>query len=255
MSVVTRALVTNTPVELHAGFNVEDVTAAAKNGVTLVSLVSTALFRLDRATVDALRVIVLGGSAPPDELPGNVVTTYGLTESGSGVVYDGVPLDGVDVEIAADGEILLRGPMLLRAYRDGTDPKDARGFLPTGDLGAFDESGRLVVYGRREDVIVSGGEKIWPLPVEQLLLRHPSIREVAVVGVPDPAWHQRAVACVVASPGTTVALRELRELVSGELGSVYAPRELQVFDELPRTSIGKIRRAELSAAVLARSTT
>lgn len=255
ISVVTRALSTNIPVELHAGFDVDAVARAVKDGVTLVSLVSTALFRLDQVTIEALRVIVLGGSAPPEQLPENVVTTYGLTESGSGVVYDGVPLDGVDVEIAADGEILLRGPMLLRAYRDGTDPKDSRGFLPTGDVGALDEGGRLRVFGRREDVIVSGGEKIWPSPVEQLLLSHPGVKEVALVGVPDPEWHQRAVACVVASPGATVELAELRDLVRSELGAVYAPRELQLFDELPRTSIGKVRRAELTAAVLARSAT
>jgi o-succinylbenzoate---CoA ligase len=253
ISVVTRALSTNIPVELHAGFDVDDVARSVKGGVTLVSLVSTALFRLDDATIEALRVIVLGGSAPPEALPDNVVTTYGLTESGSGVVYDGVPLDGVEVEIADDGEILLRGPMLLRAYRDGSDPKDSRGFLPTGDLGALDEGGRLSVFGRREDVIVSGGEKIWPSPVEQLLLGHPDVEEVAVVGVPDPEWHQRAVACVVVSPGATVTLAELRELVKSELGAVYAPRELQLFDELPRTSIGKVRRAELTAAVLDRS--
>jgi o-succinylbenzoate---CoA ligase len=255
ISVVTRALATNTAVEIHAGFHVDDVTRAVKGGVTLVSLVSTALFRLDQASVDALRVIVLGGSAPPEGLPANVVTTYGLTESGSGVVYDGVPLDGVEVEIADDGEILLRGPMLLRAYRDGTDPKDARGFLPTGDLGAWADDGRLSVFGRREDVIVSGGEKIWPSPVEQLLLGHRGVKEVAVVGVPDAEWHQRAVACIVASPGATLDLDELRELVKNELGAVYAPRELQLFDELPRTSIGKIRRAELTAAVLDRSVT
>ena len=253
ISVLTRARSTSTPFELHPGFDVADVTAAVKSGVTLISLVSTALFRLDQATIDALRVIVLGGSAPPAGLPNNVVTTYGLTESGSGVVYDGVPLDGVDVAIADDGEILLRGPMLLRAYRDGTDPKDSAGFLPTGDLGAFGEDGRLLVYGRREDVIVSGGEKIWPAPVEQLLLSHPGIEEVVIVGVPDPEWHQRAVACVVASPAATVTLAEVRELVRSELGAVYAPRELQLFDELPRTSIGKVRRAELAAAVTGRS--
>jgi O-succinylbenzoic acid--CoA ligase len=255
LSVVTRALATNTPVEIHAGFDVNGVARAVKGGVTLISLVATALFRLEPETIDALRVIVLGGSAVPDGLPGNVVTTYGLTESGSGVVYDGVPLDGVDVKITDDGEILLRGPMLLRAYRDGTDPKDSRGFLPTGDLGALDEDGRLRVFGRREDVIVSGGEKIWPSPVEHLLLSHPSVKEVALVGVPDPEWHQRAVACVVASPGASVGLAELRDLVRSELGAVYAPRELQLFDELPRTSIGKVRRGELTAAVLARSAT
>jgi o-succinylbenzoate---CoA ligase len=255
ISVVTRALLTNTPVELHVGFDVDDVARAVTGGVTLVSLVSTALLRLDRETVESLRVIVLGGSAAPDDLPENVVTTYGLTESGSGVVYDGVPLDDVEIEIADDGEILLHGPMLLRCYRDGTDPKDSRGFLPTGDLGALDEAGRLSVFGRREDVIVSGGEKIWPSPVEQLLLGHPDVNEVAVVGVPDSEWHQRAVACIVASPGATVELAELRELVKSELGAVYAPRELQLFNELPRTSIGKVRRAELTAAVLARSAT
>jgi o-succinylbenzoate---CoA ligase len=255
MSVVTRALATATPLEVHDGFDVDEVARAVKGGVSLVSLVATALFRLEAETVEALRIIVLGGSAVPEGLPANVVTTYGLTESGSGVVYDGIPLDGVDVEIADDGEILLRGPMLLRTYRDGTDPKDRRGFLPTGDLGALGEDGRLRVFGRREDVIVSGGEKIWPSPVEQLLLGHPGVKEVALVGVPDPEWHERAVACIVASPGQRVVLAELRELVRSELGPVYAPRELQLFDELPRTSIGKVRRAELTAAVLARSAT
>lgn len=253
ISVVTRSLITATPLEIQPSFDADLLVASLARGTTLVSLVATALFRLDEATIDALRVIVLGGSAPPERLPANVVTTYGLTETGSGVVYDGAPLDGVEVELADDGEILLRGSMLLRAYRDGTDPKDARGFFPTGDLGAFDDSGRLVVYGRREDVIVSGGEKIWPSPVEQLLAAHPGVSEVALVGVPDPEWTERAVACVVTRPGAVVSLEELRDLVRNELGSIYAPRELHLFSELPRTSIGKLRRSELVADVRARS--
>jgi o-succinylbenzoate---CoA ligase len=253
MSVVIRALMTGTSLEIQPSFDEAGLKDAIEHGTTLVSLVSTALFRLDASTIESLRVIVLGGSAPPASLPANVVTTYGLTESGSGVVYDGVPLDGVEVEIAADGEILLRGAMLLRAYRDGTDPKDDRGFFPTGDLGAFDEQGRLLVFGRREDVIVSGGEKIWPVPVEQLLLSQPGIDEVAVIGIPDPEWGQRAVACVVASSRSKVQLEELRALVRKELGAIYAPREVQFFDALPRTSIGKIRRNELITEVTARA--
>ena len=254
MSVVTRSLITGTPLEIQSGFDEARVAASVANGTTLVSLVATALFRMETATIESLRVIVLGGSAPPERLPANVVTTYGLTETGSGVVYDGVPLEGVEVELNADGEILLRGPMLLRAYRDGTDPRDARGFLPTGDLGGFDDCGRLLVFGRREDVIVSGGEKIWPGPVEQLLAAHPGVSEIALIGVPDPEWTERAVACVVTRPGAVVTLEELRDLVRSDLGSIYAPRELQLFDELPRTSIGKLRRSELAADVRARST-
>jgi O-succinylbenzoic acid--CoA ligase len=255
MSVVTRSLLTATPLEIQPGFDKALLVASLARGTTLVSLVAAALFRLDDATIDSLRVIVLGGSAPPKRLPDNVVTTYGLTETGSGVIYDGLPLDGVEVELAEDGEILLRGQMLLRAYRDGTDPKDARGFFPTGDLGAFDDHGHLLVYGRREDVIVSGGEKIWPNPVEQLLATHPGVGEVAMIGVPDPEWTERAVACVVTKPGAVVTLEELRDLVRNELGSIYAPRELHLFDELPRTSIGKLRRSALLADLRARSAT
>lgn len=255
MSVITRALATKTRLEVHPGFDAAAVTAAIRDGVNLISLVATALFRLDAVTVSALRYVVLGGSVPPEELPENVVATYGLTETGSGVIYDGVPLGGVDVEVADDGEISLRGAMLLRAYRDGTDPKDARGFLRTGDLGTIDQQGRLVVYGRREDVIISGGENIWPVPVEQLLARHPGVTEVALVGVRDPEWQQLAVACIVPRAGTTIGLEELRDLVREELGPFHAPRAVEFFDELPRTSIGKIKRGELIEAIERRRAT
>lgn len=254
MSVITRALITETALEVHPGFDLAAVTAAVRNGVTLTSLVATALYRLDAATVTALRRIVLGGSAPPRALPENTVTTYGLTETGSGVIYDGLALDGVDVEIADDGEIALRGDMLLRCYRNGTDPKNDRGFFRTGDLGEIDANGLLVVHGRRDDLIVSGGENIWPTPVEQLLQGHPALADVAVVGIPDPEWQHVAVACVVIKPGTEVRLEELRDLVRDELGAIYAPRHLEVFDELPRTSIGKIKRGDLAAEIERRRT-
>lgn len=245
LSVLTRAILTDTPFEVHPGFDPESVAAALERGATLVSLVPTALSRISPRVASAFRRIVLGGSVPPEVLAANVTTTYGLTESGSGVVYDGTALDGVEVEVRSDGEVALRGPMLLRAYRDGRDPKEPSGFLPTGDLGALDADGRLVVSGRREDVIVSGGEKIWPAPVEAVLARHPSVADVALIGVPDTEWQARAVACVVPSPGADVTLAELRALVSAELGPVHAPRELVLFEALPRTSIGKLRRSVL----------
>lgn len=253
MSVITRALATGTALEVHPGFELGAVTTAIRDGVSLTSLVATALFRLDAATIDLLRCIVLGGSVPPRTLPSNTVTTYGLTETGSGVVYNGLALDGVDIEIADDGEIALRGAMLLRCYRDGTDPKDNRGFFRTGDIGEIDSNGLLVVHGRREDVIISGGENIWPTPVEQVLSRHAAVADVAVIGISDPEWQHVAVACVVTKPGTEVRLEELRDLVRDDLGAVHAPRALELFEELPRTSIGKIKRGELVAEIERRS--
>ena len=190
---------------------------------------------------------MLGGSAPPAELPGNVVTTYGMSETGSGVVYDGVPLEGVEVTVDADtAEISVRGPMLLRGYRGGTDPKDGDGWFRTGDVGGFDHTGRLEVYGRLDDVIVTGGEKVWPDAVEAVLLAVPSVREVAIVGRDDPEWGQRVVAVVVPTDHRTPpSLDELRDAVKNQLGAWAAPRSVELVDELPRTALGKIRRAVL----------
>ena len=98
-----------------------------------------------------------------------------MTETGSGVVYDGRPLDGVEVRIDAGGQIHLRGPMLLRAYRDGTDAL-ADGWLATGDVGRWLDDGRLHVDGRRGDLIITGGENVWPEPVEAVLRARPDVR-------------------------------------------------------------------------------
>src|SRR5438067_4529576 len=210
LSVVTRALATGTHLVVHDGFDADAVEASVRDdGVTLVALVATALRRVDAAR---FRIVVLGGSAPPARLPPNIVTTYGMTETGSGVVYDGRPLDGVDVRVDDGGEIHLRGPMLLRAYRDGADPKDADGWFATGDLGTLDpDSGRLHVHGRSTDLIISGGENVWPDAVESVLGEDPDIAEVAVVGRADDEWGQRVVAVVVprnaARPPTLDRLR------------------------------------------------
>jgi O-succinylbenzoic acid--CoA ligase len=135
--------------------------------------------------------------------------------------------------------------MLLRAYRDGADPKDADGWFRTGDVGSVD-GGRLQVFGRLDDVIITGGENVWPDAVEALLLSLPSVHEVAVVGRTDDEWGQRVVAVVVpADPSAPPTLDELRSTVKEHLGPWAAPRELQLAESLPRTTLGKIRRAAL----------
>ena len=239
LAVVTRALLTGTPVDVHPGFDADAVSAAAGPDV-FVALVATALARVDPAR---FHTVLLGGAPPPEDRAGNVVTTYGMTETGSGVVYDGVPLPGVDVAVGAADEIRLRGPMLLRAYRDGTVPLDEGGWYATGDAGALDADGRLRVHGRLSDLIISGGENVWPAAVEAVLRRHPAVAEVHVAGKTDPEWGERVVAWVVPrTDGLAPTLDGLRGLVKEQLAPSAAPRELVLVDSLPRTSLGKVKR-------------
>jgi O-succinylbenzoic acid--CoA ligase len=250
LSVVTRAMVTGTPVEIQPRFAVEDAKAAARDrGATLVSLVPAALARLGPEGAALFRTIVVGGQQPPAGRPANVVATYGMTETGSGVVYDGVALEGVEVDLRS-GEVWLRCPMLLRCYRDGTDPLTPDGWFATGDAGELDEKGRLSIHGRLDDLVISGGENIWPAQVEAVLRRHPSVLDVAVGGRPDTKWGVRLVAYVVVSPAVqgvepATILADLRELVKEHLAPFAAPRELVVVVRLPRSAIGKVSRAEL----------
>ncbi len=198
LSVVTRAVLTGTPLELHPRFDAAAVDDAARRGATLVSVVPTALARIDAG---GFRKLVVGGAAPPDRLPPNAVTSYGSTETGSACAYDGVALDGVELRLAPDGEIQVRGDVLLRAYRDGSDPRLADGWYPTGDHGRLDPDGRLEVDGRLDDLIITGGENVWPQAVEAVLAATPAVAEVAVVGRPDPEWGQQVVALVVSGTG------------------------------------------------------
>jgi O-succinylbenzoic acid--CoA ligase len=215
-----------------------DVAAVEHSGATLVSLVPTALSRIDPAR---FRTIVLGGSRPPEDRPSNCVTTYGMTETGSGLVYDGVPLDGVQIDITPGGEIRLRAPMLLRCYRDGTSPVDADGWFATGDIGEWQPDGRLHVFGRRGDLIISGGENVWPETVEAAIVSHPGVAEALVRGVEDADWGQ-LVEAVIVPVGDAPTLDSIRDHVKLRHPAFMAPKRLEIVESLPRTALGKLRR-------------
>jgi O-succinylbenzoic acid--CoA ligase len=243
LAVVLRAVITGTPLTVHDGFAAAAVAAAADAGATLTSLVYRALDQIDPSR---FRRILAGGSAPPGPRPPNVWATYGMTETGSGIVYERQALAGVELRIDDADQIWVRGPMLLRAYRDGTDPRDPDGWFPTGDLGALDADGALRVWGRAAEVVVTGGQKVWPAVVERRLRSHPKVADAAVVGRPDPGWGQRVVALVVpADPARPPGLAELRDWVRAEQGPWCAPREVELVGALPRTPIGKLRRSGL----------
>jgi O-succinylbenzoic acid--CoA ligase len=243
LAVVTRALLTGTPCTVHNRFDVAAVESAADAGCTLTSLVPTALRRVDAGR---FRAILVGGQSPPADRPPHVIATYGLTETGSGIVYDGLPLDGVELRIDDEGQILVRGPMLLRTYRDGVDPKDADGWLPTGDRGHLDGP-RLTVHGRASDLIITGGENVWPAAVEAALVTHPGVAEAAVQGRPDDEWGERVVALVVpTNPSHPPTLDELRGHVATSLPRHAAPTVLELREALPRTTSGKVRRTGLT---------
>lgn len=244
LAVVMRALHLRTGLTVLPAFDAEAVMASP---ATLAALVPTALARIDPFK---FRALIVGGARVPDNLPAHCLTTYGMTETGSGCVYNGLPLRGVDVRIDDNGQIHLRGPMLLREYRNLGDPKDHDGWLATGDLGEWSTSDgqrRLVVRGRMGELINSGGEKVWPDDVEPILAAHPAVGEVAVAGVKDAEWGQRVTAFVVPRSGAEPpSLDELRALVKEQLPGYCAPRALFIVDEIPRTAIGKVQRALLS---------
>ena len=241
LSVVTRALHTGTRLTVIGGFDVDAVDAVGRDA---------RVARLDGVAAHRrrpqFRAILLGGARPPSDLPSNVVTTYGMTETGSGVVYDGVPLDGVEVRIAA-GEVHVRCPMLFRCYRDGTSPL-VDGWFATGDGGRLDTDGKLVVDGRIGELIITGGENVWPQAVEAVLSDHPGVRDVAVAGRPDAEWGETVVAYVVPD-GDPPSLDELRDHVKASLPAYNAPRALVLIDEVPRTTLGKIVRTKLGEPI------
>jgi O-succinylbenzoic acid--CoA ligase len=256
--VLLRGVLLGAPVVVHRGFDARAVGAERK--IAFTSIVPTMLARLLDAEVDLsdFRAILVGGAhLSPDlreraERAGaRVIETYGLTESCGGVVYEGRPLPGTEVRIDAEGGIQLRGPTLMRGYRfDPTATVEAftpDGWLRPGDAGEIDREGRLHVVGRFDDLINSGGERVWPREVEVALRDHPKVADVAVGGRLDPEWGERVVAWVVpADPREPPTLEELREHAAATIARFKVPRELVVVDELPRTASGKVRRAALA---------
>ncbi len=190
-----------------------------------------------------------------------LVTTYGMTETCGGCVYDGVPLDDVRLEVE-DGVLRIAGPVLAEGYlRDGavvdegfeTDAHGERWFR-TADLGRV-EDGRLSVLGRRDEVIVSGGVNVAPAAVEAVLSALDEVGEVCVVGVPDEEWGRRVTAVVVPRPGRAPELDRLREAVARSLGSASAPRALVLADSLPLRGPGKVDRSAVESLALGAPTT
>ena len=260
LQVLVRSLLAGTePVVLPPGPFSAASFAAATAAVTgrrrFVSLVPTQLRRLldgqDPAALRSYEAVLLGGAAAAPALLAQaraagvrVVTTYGMSETSGGCVYDGVPLDGVRVDVR-DGRVRLAGPVVARGYRLRPDLTRAvfdGDAFSTGDLGRLD-GGVLHVLGRADDVVVSGGHKVPPAAVEAALATHPSVVEAAVTGEPDPEWGARVVAHVVLRGPLTLA--EVRDHVAASLPRAWAPRELREVAALPLLASGKVDRTAL----------
>ncbi|QKT08387.1 o-succinylbenzoate--CoA ligase [Gordonia sp. X0973] len=212
------------------------------------------------AATAELDAVLLGGATTPAPLLRRalaagipVVTTYGMSETGGGCVYDGVPLDGASASIV-DGRVVLSGPMVAHGYHLLPDhPAFAvPGSFRTDDLGSVDD-GMLTILGRADDAISTGGLTVVPQVVEEVLAQDPSVAECTVVGLPDDRLGERVVAAVVAAPGAVPDTAALRALVASRLHRHAAPRQIVVLPSLPRRGPGKVdRRAlrEILAATL-----
>lgn len=237
---------------LHERFDPRAI--ARETRVSWISLVPTQLGRLLDAGIDLARFrgILLGGAKAPralleraEEAGARITVSYGMTETCGGCVYDGVPLDGVEVEPLHDGRLRVRGPVLARGYRgDAAATRRAfrDGWFITSDVGRVVD-GEVEVFGRADDVIVTGGEKVVAGRVAEALRSLPVVADAAVVGRPDEEWGELVVAVVVpADPDDPPALDELRETLAGDLPPAALPRALAVVAELPRDGLGKLTR-------------
>jgi O-succinylbenzoic acid--CoA ligase len=298
LQVLVRSLVSGTDPVLASN---ADAATVAASGCAHVSLVPTQLRRLLDPDIDistplaGFSSVLLGGAAAPPSLLGAaraagvpVVTTYGMTETCGGCVYDGLPLDGVRVAIGDDdtphgggtaqdgggtaqdgggaagrggGRIWIGGPVLFSGYRSLTaapaaDAVLADGWFRTGDLGQLDSAGQLTVRGRADDVINTGGQKVVPGEVAAALETCPGVREVAVVGQPDAEWGERVVAVVVpADPANPPALELLRLHVKERLPRYAAPSRVVVVDAVPLLPSGKYDIARLRLELVRREQT
>jgi O-succinylbenzoic acid--CoA ligase len=253
MVVLRSALMATTAVLAPPPFDAPAMAALLRDGaITTASLVPTQLQRLLDAGATPgpeLRRVLLGGGPMPRALLARaraagfpVCPSYGLTQACSTVTVAepgdletaGRPLPGVGVAITAEGEIIVSGGTV-----------NALGSLRTGDLGRIDPEGRLVVTGRRGDVIITGGENVAPSEVEAVLGEHPEVAEAAVFARPHALWGEAVTALVVPRDGARPAQAALRAHCLQRLAPFKVPKAFELVAELPRTESGKVRRAEL----------
>jgi O-succinylbenzoic acid--CoA ligase len=286
LSILLRAAIYGISMVVHQSFDPAAANRAIDaEGVTIVSVVSAMLQRMleERAARPypaALRCVLLGGGPAPRPLleacadrgvP--VVQTYGLTEAASQVATlapadalrklgaAGQPLfatelrierGGSPVQARQVGEILVRGPTVMRGYinrPDETAQALRDGWLHTGDLGYLDGEGYLYVVSRRHDLIISGGENIYPTEVEAVLLAHPAVEEAAVVGLLDQRWGQVPAAAVKLRGGMLVSEAELIDFCRQRLASYKVPKLVRFADTLPRNATGKLLRNTIQATL------
>jgi O-succinylbenzoic acid--CoA ligase len=251
LSIPIRSSIYATTAVVHGRFDTErvlgDLMDPARR-ITLVSLVPTMLSRLLDAGLSrpqTLRWVLLGGGpisgallerASAAGVP--VAPSYGMTETCSQIVTFGWPLPGAGVW-TSEGEVVVRGPMVAASALDSD------GRLFTGDLGTFDDRGRLVITGRKADTIVTGGENVAPVEVEDVLLTHPAVADAGVFARPDAEWGEAVVASVVLRDGATVAAEDLRTFCAQRLAGFKVPKAFEFVSGLPRSQTGKLLRREL----------
>ncbi|MGK0205193.1 MAG: O-succinylbenzoic acid--CoA ligase [Planctomycetota bacterium] len=272
LSMLVRAVLDGAAVVLEPHFEAKRAAQALLNGdVTMASFVATSLARtLDEfpsgARAASMRAILVGGGPVPPTLATRarsaglpVATTYGLTEACSQVATQRpslddnddnpcLPLAGTEIQIV-DDEILVRADSVMQGYWRRPDASDATikdGWLRTGDLGALDSQGGLQVFSRRSDLIVSGGENIYPAEVERVLLEHPDVSECAVFGISDAQWGQRVEAAIIANPECKPTGTVLEAWCRQHLANFKVPRRFHLTEDLPRTAAGKVRRSALA---------
>ena len=246
-------------------------------GVPVMCEAISALPGFDDADLSALRLIITGGAPVPiglirrfQDRGVDLAQGYGLTEASPVAAFltaenaarklgsAGRPLllcdlrvvdaEGDPVPPGITGEIEVRGPNVTPGYLDNPEATLLafnRGWLRTGDGGHLDEEGFVFIADRIKDMIISGGENIYPAEVEEALFDHPAIAEIAVIGTPDPRWGEGVCAVVVPKPGASVDLEELREYAGQRIGRYKLPRRLELVDVLPRNATGKVLKTEL----------
>jgi O-succinylbenzoic acid--CoA ligase len=258
--------------DLHDGFDPVAFNASARRitsgaGRCYTALVPTQLRRLldtDPEPIASFDAVLLGGAAAPEQLLQRaraagvvLVTTYGMTETAGGCVYNGWPLDGTQVRLDSDGTVEVAGPTLASGYlgaEEATAEAFRDGWFRTCDLAQFDPQGRLRVLGRADDVIVTGGLNVSPADVEAVLTSLPGVAAACVVGVPDPEWGERVTAAVIpADPGHPPDPRALRAAAHRLLTGAQVPKEIVLFDALPLRGVGKPDRRAVRSLLTARN--